>query len=76
MSSRNERLTPEQRKNAAHIYKTLGAARNKAAEMNVEQLKNWVVEQINTNEYLETEYFEIVDDEKLSPVKHWEQPVN
>ncbi len=76
MSSRNERLTAEQRMNAAHIYKTLVEARNKAALMSVEELKNWVVEQINANEYLETEYFEIVDDENLSPIKQWNQPDN
>ncbi len=76
MSSRNERLTTEQRSNAAHIYKTLNEARNKAAGMSVKELKNWVVEQINTNAYLETEYFEIVDDEKLNPINQWTEPVN
>ncbi|WP_423129696.1 pantoate--beta-alanine ligase [Gaoshiqia sp. Z1-71] len=76
MSSRNERLTAEQRENAALIYKTLVEARNKANEMSVEELKNRVVERINDNEYLETEYFEIVDDEELNPVTQWNQPVN
>ena len=76
MSSRNERLSPEQRKNAAHIYKTLSEARNIASTMSVEELKNRVVEQINSNEFLETEYFEIVDDETLSPVVQWDAPVN
>ena len=76
MSSRNERLTTEQRSNAAHIYETLKEARNKAAGMSVKELRNWVVEQINTNAYLETEYFEIVDDEKLNPINQWTEPVN
>lgn len=76
MSSRNERLSPEQRKNAAHIYKTLTKAGNMAANLSVEEMKRQVVEQIDANPYLKTEYFEIVDDETLSPVKQWSDPVN
>lgn len=76
LSSRNERLTPEQRENAAHIYRTLNEAGNKAAQMNVKELKDWVIEQIDTNEHLKTEYFEIVDDENLQPIKSWDQPLN
>ncbi|MEL7585161.1 MAG: pantoate--beta-alanine ligase [Prolixibacteraceae bacterium] len=76
LSSRNERLTAEERKNAAHIYKTLTEAGNKAGQMNVKELKDWVIEQIDANEYLKTEYFEIVDDEKLEAIRDWNQPLN
>ena len=76
LSSRNERLTPEQRANAAHIYKTLTEAGNKAAQMSVKKLKDWVVEQIDANPYLKTEYFEIVDDENLQSIERWDQPLN
>lgn len=76
LSSRNERLTPEQRANAAHIYKTLTEAGNKAAQMDVKKLKDWVVEQIDANPYLKTEYFEIVDDENLQNIECWNQPLN
>jgi pantoate--beta-alanine ligase len=76
LSSRNERLTPDQRANAAHIYRTLTEAGNKAAQMDVKELKDWVVKQIDTNPYLKTEYFEIVDDEKLQSIEHWDQPLN
>lgn len=76
LSSRNERLTPDQRANAAHIYRTLTEAGNKAAQMDVKELKDWVVEQIDTNPYLKTEYFEIVDDEKLQSIERWDQPLN
>ncbi len=76
LSSRNERLTPEQRANAAHIYKTLTEAGNKAAQMNVKKLKDWVVDQIDANPYLKTEYFEIVDDENLQSIERWDQPLN
>ncbi|HKJ43138.1 MAG TPA: pantoate--beta-alanine ligase, partial [Sunxiuqinia sp.] len=76
MSSRNQRLTPGQRKNAPHIYQTLREARNKARTMSVKELKSWVTETINQNDYLETEYFEITDDEQLKPIHSWDQPVN
>ena len=75
-SSRNERLSPEQRENAAVIYKTLLEARNDAGKLSIEELKNRVVEQINANEYLETEYFEIVDDVELNSIRQWDEPVN
>lgn len=76
MSSRNQRLNKEQRKNAPHIYKTLLEARNKARTMSVKELKEWVIKTINQNEFLETEYFEITDDEKLNTIESWSSPVN
>lgn len=76
LSSRNERLTPEQRANAAHIHATLTEAGNKAALMNVKELKDWVVGQIDANPFLKTEYFEIVDDENLQSIESWDEQVN
>lgn len=74
MSSRNMLLTPEQRKNAVHISATLFRAANKSKELTVEELCKWVTERINENEYLNTEYFEIVDSMTLQPVKSWSDP--
>jgi len=76
MSSRNERLSAEQRENAAVIYQTLREARNNASGLSVEELKRQVVDQINANPYLQTEYVEIVDDTDLKPVERWTDPVN
>lgn len=72
-SSRNELLTTEQRQNAAHISKILFKAKNLAAQYSVNELETWVIENINKNPYLNVEYFEIVDDEQLQPVKNWEE---
>jgi pantoate--beta-alanine ligase len=69
-------LTHDQRVNAAIIYKTLAEARNKARGMSVKEVKSWVVETINQNDFLETEYFEITDDEQLIPIDSWEAPIN
>lgn len=76
MSSRNMLLDAVQRENAAHISQTLFEARNKKWEMTVKEVCEWVVAQINENNYLKVEYFEIVDDEKLQPVTSWNDPVN
>ena len=69
MSSRNMLLSPEQRKNAVHISATLFEAANKTGELSVEEVCQWVISRINENEYLNTEYFEIVNDKTLLPVK-------
>jgi pantoate--beta-alanine ligase len=74
MSSRNMLLSLEQRKNAVHISATLFEAANKTGEFTVEELCKWVINRINENEYLDTEYFEIVDSVTLQPVKSWTDP--
>lgn len=76
MSSRNMLLDADQRRNAVHISQTLFEARNKSGEMSVKELCEWVTARIDENDFLKTEYFEIVDDEKLQPVSRWNDPVN
>ncbi len=73
MSSRNMLLSPEQRKNAVHISATLFEAANKTGELAVEELCEWVINHINENEFLNTEYFEIVNEVSLLPVKNWNE---
>jgi pantoate--beta-alanine ligase len=73
MSSRNKLLSPEERKNAALIYKVLREAKNHTGKKSVEELTEWVIKNINKNPFLDVEYFEIVDNEKLLPVKSWQE---
>ena len=75
MSSRNELLSAEERKNAAQISETLFKAKELAAEKSVNELKNWIVETINKNKYLTVEYADIVDDIQLQSVKNWNENV-
>jgi pantoate--beta-alanine ligase len=75
MSSRNTLLTPVQRLNAVVISQTLIESTHKAGELSIEKLKEWVIIKINDNPELNIEYFEIVDDTYLMPVKSWEEPV-
>lgn len=76
MSSRNMRLTPSQRKNAATISQTLFESKKLAASYPIEKLIEWVIDTINKNPELTVEYFEIVDDVELQPVNSWNSPVN
>jgi len=71
MSSRNELLTAEERKNAAVISETLFKAKELSREKSVNELVIWITETINKNRYLTVEYVEIVDDYELQPVKSW-----
>jgi len=73
MSSRNMLLSPTQRKNAVHISATLFEATNKTSELSVEELCQWTINRINENEFLNTEYFEIVNETTLMPVKNWNE---
>lgn len=74
MSSRNMLLNSDQRKSAVQISVALFAAANKTIELSVEELCNWVTTQVNSNELLNTEYFEIVNSQTLTPVKSWDEP--
>jgi pantoate--beta-alanine ligase len=71
MSSRNLLLGENERNNAPLIYKTLAEAKLLSAKLNVNELISWVISQINSNSYLKVEYFEIVDELELQPVKDW-----
>lgn len=73
MSSRNELLTADERKNAAVISETLFNANELKTQKSVSELENWIAETINKNPYLNVEYVEIVDDRRLQPVKGWSE---
>ena len=71
MSSRNERLTPNERKLAANIYKTLKESLDKAKTLTLEETRKWVINEINAHEGLEVEYFSIVDGLTLADLDNW-----
>jgi pantoate--beta-alanine ligase len=73
MSSRNELLSPKERKNASVIYKTLSEANNQIGKKSVKELINWVINKINSNPFLTVDYFEIVNDDNLQPVNSWNE---
>lgn len=68
MSSRNVLLSPDQRRNASLIFKTLQEVSKKIKKLPPDDLQKWVKEKIDVNPFLQLEYFEIVDPETLLPV--------
>lgn len=74
MSSRNTRLSAEQRATAPAIYKALCAATELAAQgKNVEEVRKATVDTLNAVPGLEVEYFEIVNPATMQPVSEWRQ---
>lgn len=73
MSSRNELLSTEQRKHANSISEILLLSKKDKNKLSVEEIKSKVVKIINLNPFLEVEYFDIVDDEKLEQIKNWDE---
>lgn len=67
MSSRNVRLTPEQRMQAPKIYHVLKQAREQYKQKPIGEIKLWVESQINSCELMQLEYFEIADARTLQP---------
>ena len=71
MSSRNVRLTPEQRAIAPAIHKALEGSLSWAADHSVEETKRYVIDEINSFPQMEVEYYEIVDALAMQPVSDW-----
>ena len=71
MSSRNQLLTPENRKNAPVIAATLFESCNFVNEKSVKDLTDWVINKVNENGSLQVEYFEIVDGFSLQKIDNW-----
>jgi pantoate--beta-alanine ligase len=68
MSSRNQFLSPEIRKNAGIIYLTLSKASEMVKTMKIADIDKYVKTTINRIPGFNVEYFEIADDKKLVPV--------
>ena len=71
MSSRNQRLSEEQKKNASEVYKVLNESKLMIDKFIPYELINYVSESINKVSGLKVEYFQIVDGDNLQPVTPW-----
>lgn len=71
LSSRNTRLTPELRKKAPHIAKTLHDSLALAPKQSVHAVHDFVVDTINKEADMEVEYYEIVDGHSMQPIQQW-----
>ena len=72
MSSRNTRLTPQQRENAPIIWQTLLLANEKKSQLSVEEVKQDVIDRLNAVPEFRVEYFELADGDSLQSISKWE----
>ena len=69
MSSRNERLSTDERTKAAIIYKTLIEAKKLFGTKTANEVTNWVIKTFKNQSMFELEYFEIADEQTLLTCK-------
>ncbi len=71
LSSRNTRLTPDLRKKAPLIAKTLHDSLALTPKQSVQAVHDFVVDTINEEADMEVEYYEIVDGHSMQPIQQW-----
>ena len=71
LSSRNVRLTPEDRKAAPFIHKALAKSVEYARDHSVEDTIRFVTDELNANPRLRVEYYSIVNPLTMQPVTSW-----
>ena len=74
LSSRNERLTDEQKVQAARISAILFESVKLAKTKTPEELHLWVLLQLENAPGLKAEYFEIANSVTLQTLKSWDEP--
>ena len=75
LSSRNQRLSDEEKQIAVNISQTLFASMNWAKTASVAEVQQRVIDTINAVDGLEVEYYEIVDKDTLQPTNCWDNAV-
>jgi pantoate--beta-alanine ligase len=77
ISSRNQRMTPEERRVAPVLYEALGVARRQIAAgiLDAGQIRQSASRTIEQRPEVKLEYFEIVDPGEMQPVERIEHPV-
>lgn len=71
MSSRNERLSKEEKELASAISKTLIFVSENKNSYSVAALKKYFIDEMKMHPIFDTEYFEIADKESLTPIENW-----
>lgn len=65
MSSRNVRLTADERKIAPVIFRVLNGVKDRVGQLALDEVEKWAIHQLNNYGELEVEYLEIVNAETL-----------
>ena len=75
-SSRNERLSSQNRQKAAFIYQTLQKVKQLFGTESADYIDDWVENEFKKHPFLELEYFEIVNSETLQKIAEKEKGIN
>lgn len=78
MSSRNQRLSKQDKESASLIFKTLKQITSKKPEVPPRELAAQAFDLLNSHPGMEVEYFSIVNPSDLTEIQHWkdsEKPV-
>ena len=73
MSSRNQLLSPEERKESARIYQALSKVPILSKKLSVKELSRRTIDILNQSPLLAVEYFEIIDGDNLLPISNWNE---
>lgn len=73
MSSRNVRLTTNERSIAPAISRVLRGLKDKVGRISPGEAEKWALNQINKYDELDVEYLSIVGADDLLPVKSWDE---
>lgn len=73
MSSRNERLSAEQREHAAILFSTLKELRSLVSIMNPDEVAAWGRERLRGLDFCELEYLEVAESKTLQPIYRWHE---
>jgi len=76
MSSRNQRLSKQERKQATLLYEVLKMVKIQSGFSTISEIKEHVERIFNKTKEVRLEYFEIVDMYSLEPIKAWAQSKN
>ncbi|MFD2099916.1 pantoate--beta-alanine ligase [Flagellimonas iocasae] len=68
MSSRNERLSKTTREEASFIHETLQSAKSKFGTESARNIADWVKGEFGKSPLFELEYFQIADEDTLTPM--------
>lgn len=72
LSSRNMLLSEEDRALAPVISMTLRCSPKRALQDTVTGTKEWVIEQLESNDKIKVDYYEIVDSNTLQSIENWD----
>ncbi len=76
MSSRNVRLSPEERSIAPEIFKSLNWIKQQAGERSIGEIEILAEEKLDTTPGMKVEYICIADENTLMPVQSWDEADN